>query len=129
MCAESEDNQIIKMSGVNLEKKTVVELKSMLMARNLETSGRKTELIARLESAVTPDTVAVDPVGSQVVRAATIGAREDPPEWAKALQRQMEAVAGTAREPRHDPVAKFSKPWATGPGGGNRIHQKRVWQN
>ena len=56
MCAESEDNQIIKMSGVRLEKKTVVELKSMLMARNLETSGRKAELIARLESAVTPDT-------------------------------------------------------------------------
>ena len=48
---ESEDNQIMKMSGVNLEK-TVVELKSMLMPRNSETSGRKAELIARLESAV-----------------------------------------------------------------------------
>ena len=98
MSAEGEGNHTLKMFGANFEKKTVVELKSMLMARNLETSGRKAELIARLESAVTSDVIAVDPVGSQVVGAATISAREDPPEWVKALQRQKEAMAGTGRE-------------------------------
>ena len=78
MGAEIEGNCILKRSCVNFEKKTVVELKSILMARILEMSGRKAEPIARLESAVT--LVAVDPAGSQVVGAATIGAREDPPE-------------------------------------------------
>ena len=44
-----------------------MELKSTLMARNLETSGRKAVLIVMLESAVTPDTETVNPVGWLVV--------------------------------------------------------------